>query len=162
MTQQSNPRLVKAAATAVIALATPFVAAHEGLRLNAYLDVIGKPTICYGETLGVKLGDKATQTECDEKLRVRLQQFADAVDRSITYPMSPVTHAALTSFAYNVGMANFDSSSIRRLMNAGQPAAACNRLPLWNKARAAGVLVVWPGLTSRRAAERALCLEGLQ
>ena len=43
---------------------------------------------------------------------------------------------------------------------AGDLAGACQQLPRWNKARVAGAMVELPGLTKRRAAEMALCMEG--
>ena len=43
-------------------------------------------------------------------------------------------------------------------LKAGKIAEACDQLPRWNKATIGGRLVELPGLTKRRAAERALCL----
>ncbi len=43
-----------------IAICVGCVASFEGLRTIAYRDPIGIPTVCFGETAGVKLGDKIT------------------------------------------------------------------------------------------------------
>jgi len=61
---------------------------------------------------------------------------------------------ALTSFAYNVGIGNACSSSVVRYLNQNQVQLGCDALMKWNKA--AGI--TFPGLTTRRAKERELCL----
>lgn len=142
---------------AVIALSMPLAAHYEGLRLAAYLDPIGIPTICYGETQGVQLGQTKTKAECDALFSARLGYFAYAVDTAIIPPLSPKTHAALTSWTYNIGVGAMQKSTLVRLMNEGRMFEACNELPKWNKAGGK----VLPGLIKRREAERALCLSGI-
>ncbi|MNE64550.1 Lysozyme RrrD [compost metagenome] len=58
------------------------------------------------------------------------------------------------SFTYNLGAANLQSSTLRRLLIAGNYAAAAEQFPRWNKAGGQ----VLAGLTRRRAAERDLFL----
>lgn len=142
---------------AMLLIATPFVAIHEGLRPKAYLDPVGIPTICYGETLNVKMGDVQTVENCNIMLKARLKMFGVAVDYIIEPPMSAETHAAFTSFAYNVGIDAFRRSTLARLYNEGKKREACNQLPRWNKAKGK----VLAGLTKRREQERQLCLKGL-
>jgi lysozyme len=142
--------------SAVMALALPLTAHHEGLRLRAYLDPVGIPTICYGETKGVALGQVKSKQECDDMLTARLGYFAYQVDKSVTVPMTAEMHAALASFAYNVGMGAFNKSTLLRKLNAGDYVGACNELPRWMFAGGK----VWAGLVKRRAEERALCLSG--
>jgi lysozyme len=95
------------------------VAGAEGLRTVAYFDPVGIPTICFGETRGVKLGDKATLEQCKDMLGVRVQEFGRGVDRCITMPMSASRKAAYTSFAYNVGVETFCRSSVAWKFNGG-------------------------------------------
>lgn len=125
--------------------------------LKAYLDPVGIPTICYGETSGVELGQVLTKRECDEMLWARLGYFAYRVDMSVDVPMGPEMHAALSSFAYNVGMGAFQSSTLLRKLNAGDYVGACNELPRWKYAGGK----VWAGLVKRRAEEKALCIKGI-
>lgn len=146
---------------AVMVLALPFTAQHEGLRLKTYLDVGGVPTICYGETLNVSLGQTKTKDQCDQMLSARLGYFAWQVDAAVVPPMKPEMHAALASFAYNVGLANFQTSTLLQKLNSGDAVGACNQLPRWNKIKQNGTLVVSNGLTKRREAERQLCLKGI-
>lgn len=58
------------------------------------------------------------------------------------------------SFTYNLGAANLGSSTLLRLLNAGDYAAAAEQFPRWNKA--GGQLLA--GLGNRRAAERVMFL----
>lgn len=143
-------------AAAAVLIASPFTAHHEGLRLQAYLDPVGIPTICYGETQNVSIGMTKTKQECDALFTVRLGFFAMGVNTLVNVSMTPHTHAALTSFSYNVGLGAFSKSTLLKKLNAGDLQGACDGLLEWNKAKG----VVLPGLVKRRQDERKLCLEG--
>lgn len=147
----------KKSAGAVMALAIPMVAHYEGLRTKAYLDAVGIPTICYGETENVKLGDVKAKEECDNMLSVRLGYFSRQVDAMIEPEISPQELAAYSSMAYNVGLGAFKGSTLLKKVNAGDRPGACDELPRWNKAGGK----VLAGLVKRREAERALCRSGL-
>jgi lysozyme len=144
---------------AVAALSVSLIGGFEGLRQNAYSDVIGVPTICYGETKGIHLGDHKTKPECDAMLLRRLDEFADGVERCApsAKAMPAERFVAHVSIAYNIGIGGYCKSSIARLTNAGQVRAGCDAFMRYN--RAGGV--VFPGLTRRREKERELCLRGL-
>lgn len=146
-----------------ILLTLSFVSTAEGLRTAAYLDPVGIPTICFGETSGVKLGQTKTRPECERLLQARLMEFDKALTRCLpalpTYPDS--TRAALVSWTYNVGPRAACGSTLVRKAKSGDLAGACNELPKWNKATKFGVRVTLPGLTRRRAEERVMCLKGI-
>lgn len=148
-----------AAAAGGLALATAFIGQWEGLRLNAYRDIGGVPTVCYGETRGVKMGDKHTKAECDAMLQRAIIQFETALDGCLASPKPlPVkTKVALVSWSYNVGTGAACKSTLVKLMNSGQYRAACDQLTRWNKDN--GKVV--KGLVNRRAEERELCLAGI-
>lgn len=129
------------------------VAGAEGLRTVAYRDPVGIPTICFGETRSVRLGDTATPEQCREMLGARVQEFGAAVDRCVHTPMSASRKAGLTSFAYNVGQDAFCGSTLVLRINVGDP-HACDELMRWTKAKGISL----PGLVKRREQERALCL----
>lgn len=147
----------KTALAAMMVIALPLTAQHEGLRLKAYLDPPGIPTICYGETENVSLSDVKTKKECDDMLAVRLAYFGQVVDYYITQPMSPKTHAALSSFSYNIGTNAFAGSTLVKLYNQGKKIEACDQLLRWVNAGGKKL----NGLVVRRKAEHKLCLEGL-
>lgn len=149
-----RPRTRLQKGTAAAALAISIVGGFEGLRQTAYRDVVGVATICYGETRGIRMGMTATKAECDAMLLKGLQEFEQGVLACTKAAMPVRRQVAMVSFAYNVGVGGYCGSSVARLLNAGQPRAACDALLKWNKAGG----VVFPGLTRRRQAERELCL----
>ena len=149
----NNPR--KAAAWVGICVAA--VAGFEGLRTAAYRDPVGIPTLCFGHTAGVRMGDRRTPEECKALLVDDLLIYNDGVRRCVTSFMTPSREAALTSFAFNVGTGAFCSSTLVKRLNAGDP-GACDELLKWDRATKAGVKITLPGLTRRRQEERALCL----
>lgn len=129
---------------------------HEGLRLEAYPDPGsgGKPyTIGYGHTSGVKLGDTCTEAEALDFLRDDVAWAERCVERSIQSD-AVVTDAefdAMVSLTFNIGCANFQKSTVLRLVNAGCEDDEAYRaaFALWN--RAAGRTMA--GLTKRREHE---------
>ena len=74
----------------------------EGCRLAAYLDSVGVPTIGYGHTFGVKMGDVCTQDESDQFLLDDLRDAEKCVNGAVTVPLTeyflgsglPLWHAA--------------------------------------------------------------------
>jgi lysozyme len=137
-------------------IAVGIVACFEGLRTYVYLDPVGIPTYCFGETLNPKPGKKYTVSECEDLLADRLQEFDQGMMACVRVPLRDETRAALVSFTYNVGIGAFCKSTLARKLNAGDTVGACNELTKWNRARG----ITLPGLTRRRAEERALCLKG--
>lgn len=143
---------------AVLAIAAPFIASWEGRELRAYRDIVGVPTICYGETLGVRMGQTATSAQCDAMLARRVSQFAAEIAPCLPRALPPKTAAAFVSAAYNIGSPAFCRSSMSRRALAGDLRGACNALSLWVYAGGKRS----NGLVNRRDAERGLCLEGLK
>lgn len=129
----------------------------------AYLDIVGVPTLCYGETLGVRLSDRATDKECRQKLEQRLTGDFRAglhgyfTDRTKASRLSPERDAAYVSLAYNVGIRGAGRSTATRRLNAGDIAGGCEALTWWNKA---GGRVV-RGLVRRRSNEYEYCMMGV-
>lgn len=145
------------AGAGAIAIAAAIIAPWEGVELRAYRDIVGVPTICYGETRGVDMGDVATLEECSTMLAVAVREFATAIAPCLPKTLPDKTRAAFISVAYNIGSGAFCKSSMSRRAKAGDLKGACEALLMWNKA---GGRVV-KGLVNRRNAERKLCLEGL-
>jgi lysozyme len=136
-----------------VSICVACLAGEEGMRKAVYLDPVGIPTYCFGETQGARLGDTYTPEQCREKLGARVLEFGAAVDRCVRTPMSPSRKAGLTSFAYNVGSDAFCNSTLVRRLNAADP-DACDEMRRWTKAKG----ITLPGLVKRREQERALCL----
>ncbi|MCU7281712.1 lysozyme [Pseudomonas peradeniyensis] len=130
------------------------IKSFEGLRLQAYQDAVGVWTIGYGTTLGVKAGMSISKEQAERMLLQDVQRFEPEVQRLVTAQLNQSQWDALISFTYNLGSANLKSSTLRRLINAGDYAGAAEQFPRWNKAGGK----VLPGLVRRRAAERDLFL----
>ena len=143
-----------------LVMATALAVPAEGLRQWAYKDPVGLPTICFGSTSGVRMGDFRTVPECQALLTKEMLNVIDRVDKCQT-GLPVVVLAAFADAAYNIGehiaCDNTRSTAARKLTSRDYT-AACNELPKWDKARVAGALVALPGLTKRRELERDLCL----
>lgn len=131
---------------------THMVAGFEGIKLNAYLDGNGIPTIGYGHTQGVQMGDTCTQQEALQWLSDDLGTADDAVNRLVTVPLNQNQYDALVSFTYNVGQGHLQHSTLLDLLNQGAYVGASAQFLAWNKIGG----VESKGLTNRRLAERAL------
>lgn len=135
--------------------ATRFVAAFEGLRTEAYLDQRGIPTIAYGHTLGVKMGDTCTGDEALAWLDSDLLVADKAIGRLCPVPLTQNQYDALTSLVFNIGQGNFDHSTVLACIIRGEWDAAANAFLMWNKVNGA----TNAGLDRRRQAERLLFLK---
>lgn len=129
----------------------------------AYVDLVGVPTLCFGETKGIEIGDRATDAECRAMLKRRLADDYRAglhryfTDATISQRLTAKRDAAYVSLAYNVGIRGAGRSTAVRRLNRGDIAGGCEALTWWNKA---GGRVV-RGLVRRRSAEKRLCMAGL-
>ncbi|UVN13516.1 lysozyme R [Pseudomonas phage vB_PaeP_FBPa8] len=128
---------------------------HEGLRLVAYLDSVGVWTIGYGDTgPDVVKGLTITKEEAEKRLRKRLVEFEGYVNTYVKVPLKQHQFDALVSLVYNIGPANFKTSTLLKKLNAGDYIGAADQFLVWNKGRVDGKLVVIKGLANRRAKER--------
>ena len=160
-----DSRIKKSLYVAVMAIA--LVGAWEGLRTKAYRDAVGVPTVCYGETRGVKMGHRYTVEQCKAMLGDGLQDFEKGIRKCLKKPdaIPDKSYVAFISLAYNIGQHGFCKSSIARYANRyadtgnlSDLRAACNRILRYNKAGGR----VLSGLVRRRKEERKLCIEGVK
>ena len=150
---ESKTKRLAAAAAAAASIAAGF----EGLRQYAYYDP--RPgdailTVCYGSTTQVEKGKKYSLEECKQRLEADMREAVDAVERC--HPDLPDN--VLIAFAdavYNIGPKVACNSTASKYLKQKNYEAACKELPKWNKSNG----VVLPGLTRRRNAEMAICLE---
>lgn len=132
----------------------------EGLRLKAYLCPGGIPTLGWGHTQGVKLGDTCTEAEAEAYLTQDLAACESTLAYQVTAPLTESMRDALASFVFNLGGGKFRISTLRKKINAQDYSAVPEQLRRWDKATdpTTGALVVLPGLTVRREAEATLFL----
>lgn len=113
----------------------------------------GVLTIGYGSTGDhVRAGLKISQSEAEALLLRDLKRFEDAVNQRVRVPITQSIFDALVSFSFNVGISAFQNSTLLRLLNNRQYAAALDQLLRWTNAGTQSL----PGLVSRRQAERRL------
>lgn len=132
--------------------AADIIKRFEGCRLIAYRDIVGVPTIGWGRTTNVKMGDTCTQEQADAWLDEEIVIFGKCVDKYIKTPITKNQRDALISFAYNVGCSSLAKSTLAKKLNAGDFNGAAEEFLRWNKAGGKVVL----GLVNRRKAEREL------
>jgi len=131
-----------------------------GFAPVAYRCPAGVWTIGWGETDGVRPGDRCTKEQADAWLLEDLQERVRAVRDLCKVEPSPNELGALVVLAYNIGLAALARSTVLRQHNAGNRLAAARAFGLWNKAKnpRTGKREVLDGLTARRAREAALYL----
>lgn len=136
--------------------AVDLVKHFEGLYLKAYLCPAGVPTIGYGHTAGISLGQTIDEAQADAFLAEDLGDAAASVDHLVTVAVNPQQRGALASFAFNLGAGALEDSTLLRLLNQGDYAGAAGQFGLWVHSSVDGRKVVLQGLVKRRAAEAAL------
>lgn len=142
------------ASAAALLLAT--VAQWEGKRNEPYADLVGKMTVCFGET-NVPMR-RYSDTECEDMLGGSLTTYAKAVlGRNPELAGHPNQLAAAISLTYNIGVSAYWRSTVARRFSAGDWRGACDAFLSWSYAGGRRV----SGLLNRRKAERAICLRGL-
>ncbi len=133
------------------------IALHEGYSDRAIIPIPGDvPTIGFGTTEGVKLGDSITPPKALARALTDAQKFEGALRRCVTVPLHQHEYDVYVSFAYNVGERAFCGSTLVKKLNSGDYTGACAELSRWVYL---GGRVV-QGLVNRRAAERAKCEGG--
>ena len=118
----------------------------EGLRLRAYRDSGGKPTIGYGHTLGVKMGQRITERQAEEMLEQDLWvagRFPNTMEEIDTQGK----YDAVVSFIFNLGVGNFKRSTLyRRILHHASDKLIQAEFRRW--VHAGGKVL--PGLVKRR------------
>ena len=132
------------------------IAKWEGFSDKAYIPVAGDvPTIGFGSTEGVQMGDTITVPKALERLMRDVGVAESAIGRCVKVPLSQSEYDAFTSFAFNVGGAKFCSSTLVKKLNAGDYDGACKELERWVFVQKRKV----EGLANRRADEYKLCTQ---
>ena len=135
----------------------------EGLRLTPYKCPAGIWTIGYGHTaqMGAFRREYAiTKEEALDLLEKDLKKIEEELARNID--LSTVNQNqfdAFVSFIFNLGINNFNASTIKKKHKEGHFKEAGDAFLMWIKARnSKGVLVPLEGLKKRRKMERDLYL----
>ncbi len=90
----------------------------EGLRKEAYYDAAGVPTIGYGHTMGVRLGDVISEYWAEMFLKADLYDVEKQVD-SLGLDLNQPQFDALVSFAFNLGFYKLKTSTLLKTIREG-------------------------------------------
>lgn len=139
------------------------IAVHEGYRGEAYIPVPGDvPTIGFGSTKDVKMGDKTTPVRSLQRLLDDVDSiYAQGVRKCVKVPLHQYEFEAYVSLAYNVGVPTFCRKALPNkppnlidLINAERYEEACERIEAFVYGPGKKKLA---GLVKRRKEERAIC-----
>ena len=140
--------------------ATDIIKEFESLRLIPYLCPRGIPTIGFGSTyyedgVKVKLDDKPISKDRAEELLINTvntfdKQVSSLISKNITLNQNQFD--AIVSFAFNIGIGNFTTSTLLKKINKSDFTGASEEFKRWNKS--GGVELA--GLTRRRKTEKEL------
>lgn len=130
-----------------------FIMRCEGTVLHPYKDVVGVLTIGCGHV--IKAGESFTDITIEQAMQLLRSDVAVtelAINRLVTMPLTQNMYDALCSFVFNVGTGAFRTSTLLKMLNAGNPTGAANEFLRW----VYGGGHILQGLVNRRAAERTL------
>ncbi len=134
------------------------IASHEGIVPMPYLDSVGVWTVGIGhaEVSGrppnprkMARGVAISMEEVFDLFKDDISAFAHDVDGALERPIKQHQYDACVSFHYNTG--GFRSSSIRKLINAGQMGSAADAFMMWRRP---------PEIIGRRRKEQSLFRTG--
>lgn len=149
----TNKVRVAAASISISAAALIGIAVNEGYVGQTYKDIGGVMTIGFGETSGVKEGQRTDPVRALVKLNESAEAHAKGMVACITVPITQGEYDAYLSFTYNLGIGSF-CRYIAPVLNKLDYDAACKKILLFDHVGTTKVL----GLTRRREEEYQKCL----
>jgi lysozyme len=127
----------------------------EGYRDTAYIPVAGDvPTIGFGTTQNVRMGDKISVPQALNRALTDVQKFEGAMKRCVKVPLHQYEYDAYLSLTYNIGEGAFCRSTLVRKLNAGDYKGACEQILRWDNFQGRPLR----GLTIRREKEYKQCI----
>lgn len=133
---------------------------YEGFSSKPYKCPAGIPTIGYGSTFYLN-GNKVTMkdTPISEEVALSIlfsvvEDFSKKVEKLLKVPVNQNQFDALVDFSYNLGIGNFQKSTLLKLVNNKDFIGASKQFKKWNKSNGK----VLNGLTNRRKEEEELFL----
>ena len=146
----------KVAAITLSAAALVGIVVHEGYSDVAYIPVPGDvPTIGFGTTGGVKMGDRTTPIRALNRALTDIQQFEGALKECVKVPLSQNEYDTYISLSYNIGSRAFCNSTLVKKLNAQDYSGACKEILRWDKFQGKPLA----GLTKRRQDEYMRCID---
>lgn len=116
---------------------------------------IGWGNTVYEDGSKVKPSDKISQERADSLFLIIVADFEKQVKKLSKAKLNDYQLAALTSFAYNCGIANLKTSTLLKKVNANDFVGASQEFGKWTKSNGK----VLNGLVTRRKKEAALFMQ---
>lgn len=136
------------------------IMAYEGFRSHSKQLPNGRWVIGYGHMKAARPGLKVSQHEAAAILReYDLPPLENALRELLLVPINQNEFDALVSFAFNIGVDQFENSDVLAHLNAGDRLKAAQAMESWRKAHVGGRDMVVDPLVRRRADEKALFLK---
>lgn len=151
------------AGLALSAAALVGIVSYEGYTDTAVIPVKGDvPTIGFGSTENVRLGDKTTPPKALVRALADVEKKEAAIRRCIRVPLAQHEYDAYVSLAYNIGEGALCSSRLVSKLNAGDYAGACAEILRWRFFQGADCSLpanqhLCGGIWRRRQGEAAQC-----
>lgn len=136
---------------------------REGYTGSAIIPTKGDvPTLGFGTTGGVRMGDTTTPVKAAVRALQDSQQFEGAMKRCVRVPLHQAEYDLYTHHAYNIGPTAFCASTLVRKLNQEDYQGACAQILEWKKFR--GIDCSQPnrvcgGLWTDRLQTHAKCME---
>ena len=132
---------------------TALIQSYEKCQLEAYMPTANDvPTIGFGHTRAVAMGDTCTQEQADAWFLEDVAWVEDCVNRAVRKLLSQNEFDACCSLCFNIGCRAFSGSTLVKLLNEEDFDTAALEFLKWDKQ--AGQILA--GLLNRRKAEQAL------
>jgi lysozyme len=133
--------------------------------LSAYLDIAGVATACDGLTRyqgkPIRMGMRFTEAQCASMLEHELASHGKIVMACSNWDKQRQPYQIFASVSMNYNTGGWCGSTAAKRVKAGNIAAGCDALLMWNKATVNGRKVAVPGLTKRRHRELEYCITGV-
>lgn len=111
------------------------LAVEEGYTDGAVIPTKGDvPTIGFGATEGVKMGDKTTPVKAIGRLLTDVNKYEGAIKQCVKVPLNQIEYDVYVDLAYNIGTSGFCGSTIVKRLNRGDYAGACEAILMWKNA----------------------------
>lgn len=141
------------------------IAVDEGYTDRAVPDPVkgaAVPTIGFGTTGGVHMGDTTTPVKALQRKFSDVQGFEGSLKKCIKVPLYQHEFDAYVNLSYNIGGGAFCGSTLVRRLNALDYSGACHAILDWKRVGGIDCSVpgnkVCPGLWARRLKTHAQCL----
>jgi len=110
------------------------IAVDESYTAKAIPDPVkgtAVPTLGFGTTGGVRMGDSTTPPKALGRLLTDVQAFEGALKRCVKVPLHQHEYDAFINLAYNIGGGAFCGSTLVKKLNAQDYPGACEAILMW-------------------------------